>query len=244
MTDKIAYKLNNISKSYQCKTVLKIDDLSINKAQIFALVGPSGSGKSTLLRLLNFIENSDTGSIVLFNKTYKAGDTPDLDLRRKITTVFQNPLLMTTSVLQNVIYPLKIRKEKINYDLVEEVISRLRLSELKGRRADKLSGGEAQRVSLARAIIFKPEIILLDEPTANLDPTNVKVIEEIISDYVNKEKATVIMVTHNVLQARRLADRVGLLYKGEMVEENDRDSFFYNPENKLTGDFLSGKLIH
>ncbi|UMZ75480.1 Tungstate uptake system ATP-binding protein TupC [Natranaerofaba carboxydovora] len=244
MTNLSVYELKNITKAYQGKTVLKIDELSINQKEIFALIGPSGSGKSTLFRLLNFVESPDTGTIKLFDKTFKAGETPDLNIRRKVTTVFQTPLLMTSSVMQNVIYPLKIRKEKIDEERVEKVLSGLGLSELKKQRADKLSGGEAQRVSLARAIIFKPEIILLDEPTANLDPTNVKIIEDIILDYVKNEKATVIVVTHNVFQAKRLANRVGLLYKGEMVEENDKETFFENPASKITKDFLSGELIH
>ncbi len=243
MTNTKTYYLKNISKTYSGKTVLNIDDLSIYSGEIMGLLGASGSGKSTLLRLLNFIEPTDTGEIRFLDETYDKNTLPDLSTRREITTVFQRPHLLTTSVWQNVVYPLKIRNQIVDHDEVEKVIYKLGLTDLKKQRADKLSGGEAQRVSLARAIIFKPQVLLLDEPTSNLDPANLKIIEDIIYDYACEEKATIIMVTHNVFQAKRLADKVSLLYKGELAEVNNKEEFFNNPRSEITEKFLSGELI-
>ncbi|ACB83924.1 ABC transporter ATP-binding protein [Natranaerobius thermophilus] len=244
MTDKVIYNLQNISKTYSDKTVLDIDSLTIRKGEILGLVGPSGAGKSTLLRILNFIEHTDSGEVHFLGKVYNKDSLPDLHTRRKVTTVFQRPYLMTSSVYQNIIYPLKIRKQNYDSQRVEKIINKLGLTQLKNQRADKLSGGEAQRVSLARALIFNPEVILLDEPTSNLDPANVKIIEDMIADYRNEFNATVVMVTHNVFQAKRLATKVSLLYKGKIVEINDKDEFFTNPKHKVTKQFLSGDLVY
>ncbi len=223
--------------------VLHVDELSIYGGQIMGLLGASGSGKSTLLRLLNFIEATDTGQIKFLDYAYTKNELPGLSTRRKITTVFQRPFLMTTSVWQNIIYPLKIRNQKIEKEKVEDIILKLGLSDIMCQRADKLSGGEAQRVSLARALVFRPQVILLDEPTSNLDPSNVKIIEDMIQEYVYEENATVVMITHNVFQAKRLANRVSLLYKGELAEVNDKDEFFNNSKCEVTKKFLSGELV-
>ena len=240
----MTYEIRDITKTYGGKTVLKLEQLDIYENQIFGLVGPSGSGKSTLLRLLNFVESVDSGHLYLWGQGYHKENMPDLKTRRLITTVFQTPALMTTSVLNNILYPLKIRNQRINYEEIDQIVEKLGLSPLKHQRADKLSGGEAQRVSLARAIVFKPGVWLRDEPTANLDPANVKIIEDMILDFVANERSTVIMVTHNVFQAKRMADRVGLLYKGELVEVKEKDAFFDAPSRTVTSDFLSGDLVY
>lgn len=237
------FKINDVSKTYQGNTVLNVDELNIYTGEILGLVGPSGAGKSTLLRLLNFVEASDTGEIVYMGTSYRNDKFPDLETRRQITTVFQRPYLLTTSVWNNIVYPLKIRQMKIAEDQIKEIVENLGLTDLINQRADKLSGGEAQRVSLARSLVFGPKVLLLDEPTSNLDPTNVKIIEDILARYVKEHDITVIMVTHNVFQAKRLADRVALMFKGELVEVNDKDTFFNNPENDMTERFISGELI-
>ncbi len=244
LTSQITYRLQNISKTYGDTTVLKIDDLMIPRGQIMGLVGPSGAGKSTLLRLLNFVEATDTGTITFLNEVYNKDHLPGLALRRKVTTVFQRPYLMTTSVWNNIIYPLKIRNQSFDESEVSDIIEPLGLTKLKNQRADKLSGGEAQRVSLARALVFQPEVLLLDEPTSNLDPANVKIIEDMIADYVAHFKSTVIMVTHNVFQAKRLARQVSLLYKSQLIESCDTDKFFNDPEHEITKQFISGELVY
>ncbi|WP_350343000.1 phosphate ABC transporter ATP-binding protein [Proteinivorax tanatarense] len=244
MTNQNIFQLKNVSKSYGKKTVLNIDNLNIIKGEILALVGPSGAGKSTLLRLMNFVESADTGEIIYMDKKYNNKSRPKLSAKRTITTVFQRPSLMNTSVWKNIVYPLKIRNIEIDEHKINQLISKLGLSKLKNQKADKLSGGEAQRVSIGRALVFNPQVLLLDEPTSNLDPTNVKIIEDIIDDYVKKEKATVIMVTHNIFQAKRLADKVCLINQGNLVEINDKNTFFDNPQHSITKKFLSGELIY
>ncbi|MGF7184321.1 tungstate transport system ATP-binding protein [Desulfitispora alkaliphila] len=248
MTDSTSvYSLDNISKSYKNRTVLQIPQLDIYSGEILCLVGPSGAGKSTLLRILNFIENSDSGVVEFIGDKYPVPTKPALEKLRLMTTVFQRPALMTTSVWNNIVYPLKIRGVSISESQkisIHKIIKQLGLENFVKQRADKLSGGEAQRVALARALVFNPKVLLLDEPTANLDPTNIDIIEKMIVKYVRENKATIIMVTHNIFQAQRLAHRIGLMYKGELTEIGTTDDFFNRPKNKITRDFLSGKLVY
>ncbi len=246
MNEEFTYEIENISKTYAGNTVLEVEHLSINRGEIFCLVGPSGAGKSTLLRLMNFIETSDTGKIRFLGNTYEAGSVPPLKVTREVTTVFQRSALMTTSVWNNVIYPLKIRGKNITdseVKRIENILDDLGLLKLRDQRADKLSGGEAQRVALARAIVFKPTVLLLDEPTANLDPANIDIIETIISKYIEQVNSSIVMITHNIFQARRLADRIALLHKGRIIEVNSKNDFFENPHEDTTKDFLSGRMI-
>ncbi|MFW5790827.1 MAG: phosphate ABC transporter ATP-binding protein [Halanaerobiaceae bacterium] len=243
----ITYRLEGISKVYDEKKILNIRELEFKTGEIFGLVGPSGAGKSTLLRLLNFLEKPTSGRIKYNGDGYIDGKLPDLKKRRSITTVLQQSALLHQSVWKNVIYPLKIRGIEINEmrrKEIEELLKYLGLLEIKDQRADKLSGGEAQRVAMARAVVFEPDVLLLDEPTSNLDPSNISIIERMIQRYIKKPGKTIIMVTHNIMQAKRLADRVGLIYEGEMIEVAEKNKFFNNPERNLTEKFLNGELIY
>lgn len=180
-------------------------------------------------------------------RLYTENTRPKLQERRRVTTVFQRSALLTSSVWNNIVYPLKIRKDKIDSKKKEEInqlIEDLGLTDFIGQRADKLSGGEAQRVALARALVFKPQVLLLDEPTANLDPTNISIIEEMIKGYLQRKDHIVVMVTHNIFQAKRLAHRVALLHQGELVEVNEKEKFFNDPEEEITKKFFLGELIH
>ncbi len=241
------YELHDITKEYAGREVLRIDNLSLFAGELFALVGPSGAGKSTLLRLLNFLEYPTQGTISFMGDSYLENTRPTLELRREITTVFQRSALLTSSVWNNIIYPLRLRKIRIDEQKREEVnllIEELGLTSFKRQRADKLSGGEAQRVALARALVFEPKVLLLDEPTANLDPTNISIIEEMIKRYLQREDRVIIMVTHNIFQARRLAHRVALLHQGELVEVNEKERFFNDPQREITKKFFLGELVH
>jgi len=243
----ITYRLENISKIYDEKQILNIRELEFKTGEIFGLVGPSGAGKSTLLRLLNFLEKPSSGRIKYNGNGYLDGTLPDLSQRRSITTVLQRSALLQQSVWKNVIFPLKIRGIKITESKtleIEELLKYLGLHELKDQRADKLSGGEAQRVAMARAVVFEPDVLLLDEPTSNLDPSNIIIIEKMIERYIKKPDKTIIMITHNIMQAKRLADRIGLIYEGEMIEVAKKDKFFNDPERNLTEKFLNGELIY
>ena len=241
------YSVKDLSKKYDGKEVLNMKEFALQQDEIFGLVGPSGAGKSTFLRLLNFLEKPTAGTIRFNGQQFDREKQPDLATRRKVTTVFQKPALMKSSVWKNVLYPLKIRDITIDSQLeekAEELISDIGLADLIDKRADKLSGGEAQRVAVARALIFEPDVLLLDEPTSNLDPTNISIIEDKIKQYSEKTHKAILMVTHNIFQARRLADRVGLMHQGCLIEVKEQETFFASPENELTERFLEGDLLN
>ncbi|KAA3657234.1 MAG: phosphate ABC transporter ATP-binding protein [Chloroflexi bacterium] len=239
---KSLYTLTNVTQKYNGRSVLNLASIDINKGEILALVGPSGAGKSTLLRLLNFLESPTTGDIQ-FEGNPANGHLP-LATRRRITTVFQNPCLLNRSVMANVRYGLNLRGDKIATEDIETLLKRLGLEGFSGQRATKLSAGEAQRVALARALVLRPDVLLLDEPTANLDPYNVGLMEKIVAEENQQNGTTVVLVTHNVFQAKRLAHRTALLLNGRLVELTDTDTFFTNPVREETAAFVRGDLIY
>ena len=208
---------------------------------MLALVGPSGAGKSTLLRLLNFLETPPAGTITYDGHPLN-GATP-LDLRRQVTTVFQRPVLLRGTVRDNVAYGLGLRGQR-DHGLVHEIIGKVGLAELAHAQAHTLSGGEMQRVALARALVLRPRVLLLDEPTANLDPYNVGLIEEIVRTHNAESGTTVVLVTHNVFQAQRLADRVGFLLGGKLVEVAETRTFFESPRDPRTLAFVRGEMVY
>ncbi len=239
-----AYQIKNLMKAYEGRVVLHIDNLDIRRGEVFAVVGPSGSGKSTLLRLLNFLEPPTSGTIQFGEFVTNGMGTAPLRIRRKITTVFQRPVLLGTTVYGNVAYGLQIRGEGKDRERIDAALDRVGLAHLSLQRAKTLSGGEAQRVALARAIVVEPEVLLLDEPTANLDPYNVGLIEQITRE-LNEEKGTTIgLVTHNVFQAKRLADRIGLFLDGHVIEVAQTDAFFGHPTDPRAKAFVEGDLIY
>jgi tungstate transport system ATP-binding protein len=243
MTD-VIYWLEELSKAYGSREVLHVDFLEIKQGEIFSIVGPSGAGKSTLLRLLDFLEPPTRGQLH-FKDYYSAnGSRAPLDLRRRVTTVFQRPVLLNTSVYGNVAYGLKIRGDKEVQRKVKRVLEQVGLSDMVKERARFLSGGEAQRVALARAMVIEPEVLLLDEPTANLDPYNVGLIEDIVADLNRERGTTIVLVTHNVFQAKRLAHRVALLLEGKVVEVAPVRDFFEAPRDPRTAAFVRGEMVY
>jgi len=238
------YRLQNVSKTYQDRRVLTVDHLKIRRGEIFGLVGPSGAGKSTLLRLLNFLEPPTTGRIRFLDIEFSANEQVPLRRRRRVTTVFQRPILLNRTVQANVSYGLKLRSEEAIGRKVEQALERVGLIDLARQRARTLSGGEAQRVALARAIVLRPDVLLLDEPTANLDPYNVGLIEEIVEDLNREQGTTLILVTHNVFQAKRLAHRVALMLEGNIVEVADVERFFEDPQDPHTAAFVRGDMVY
>jgi tungstate transport system ATP-binding protein len=238
------YCLEQVKKDYGSRRVLEIDQLSIHAGEIFALVGPSGSGKSSLLRLLNFLEAPTHGEITFHGTAFNSGKEMSLHLRRLVTMVFQRPMLLNRSVAGNVRFGLELRNQRKSDALVETALKEVGLSALADHNANRLSGGEAQRVALARAMVLQPEVLLLDEPTANLDPYNVGLIEKIIRDMNVIHGATLVLVTHNVFQARRLADRVAFLMDGKLIEVAPADTFFNQPTDPRTAAFVRGDMIY
>lgn len=237
----VIYELKAIRHGYGGRIVLDLDSLLIRRGETVALVGPSGAGKSTLLRLLNFLELPVSGEISYCGETVSAG--APLSIRREVTTVFQRPALQRASVWDNVAYGLRLRSAPLRPG-VDDMLARVGLSHLAHHSAHTLSGGEMQRVALARALVLRPAVLLLDEPTANLDPYNVGLIEEIVRETSKTHNTTVVLVTHNVFQARRLAQRTGLLLSGRLVEIADTAAFFTAPRDDRTAAFVRGDMVY
>ncbi|MCA9936331.1 MAG: phosphate ABC transporter ATP-binding protein [Ardenticatenaceae bacterium] len=238
------YELDDVRKQYNGRSVLQIPHLTIQQGEILALVGPSGAGKSTLLRLLNFLEPPSNGRIQFHNTPFSASQPMPLSLRRKVTTVFQRPYLLNRSVEANIQYGLRLRGRRNEQVQIDAALQQVGLQKMARQRARTLSGGEAQRVALARAIVLQPDVLLLDEPTANLDPYNIGIIEQIIRQLNEGTGATMVLVTHNVFQAKRLAHRVALLLDGRIVEIAATDMFFHNPTDPRTKAFVAGDMIY
>ncbi|MBM4465534.1 MAG: phosphate ABC transporter ATP-binding protein [Chloroflexi bacterium] len=240
----LIYRLQNVTKVYEGRCVLEVENLSIHRGEIFAVVGPSGAGKSTLLRLLNFLESPTQGRIRFLDAEFSAGQPMPLAYRRRVTTVFQRPILLNRSVWANVSYGLGLHGKRDQTERIEQALERVGLRDFIRQRARTLSGGEAQRVALARAIVLQPDVLLLDEPTANLDPYNVGLIEEIVQQLNQEGGTTLVLVTHNVFQAKRLAHRVALLLEGRIVETADVETFFQSPRDPRTLAFVRGEMVY
>lgn len=238
------FHIQELRKEYENRCVLHVGLLDIFRGEIFAVIGPSGAGKSTLLRLMNFLEEPTAGTLHYKSNEFSADKDMPLALRRQVTSVFQNPLLLNRSVWANVKFGLHIRGIKNSNPKIENAIAQVGLSDLSQQRARNLSGGEAQRVALARALVIQPEVLLLDEPTANLDPYNVDLIERIVQGINHKKQTTIVIVTHNVFQTRRLAHRAAFMLNGEMVEVADVKKIFEQPEDSRTAAFVRGEMVY
>ncbi len=236
------FRIENLSKSFGNKEVLKNISFKIFKGEIFALMGPSGVGKSTMLRILNFLETRTSGRLI-FNGNECANRQ---NVMRRMSMLFQRPAVFNTSVFNNVAYGLSIRgvdKETIDKK-VTDALNLVGLAGYEKQKALTLSGGEAQRMAFARAIVFKPDVLLLDEPTANLDPANVAKIEDIIKRIRSEFATTIIMASHNIYQVRRIADRVGILLNGELIEVNTKEQIFTRPKDTRSYEFINGEFIY
>ncbi len=236
------YQLNQVSKTYNGRTVLSIDQLTIHKSEILTILGPSGAGKSTLLRVLNFLESPTSGEIRFMDRIWTNHLAVPLEIRRQVTTVFQRPILISRNVQENVALGLHWRKQPPSE--VTQVLAQVGLEHLAKHQAQNLSGGEAQRVALARAIVLKPAVLLLDEPTANLDPYNARIIEEIILRLNQEQNTTIVLVTHNIFQARRLGQRIVLILDGQIVEIGATEAFFNSPTDERTRNFIHGDMTY
>jgi tungstate transport system ATP-binding protein len=220
------------------RDVLYIDSLDIQRGETLAVVGPNGAGKSTLLLALAHLLPLARGEILFDGKPLK--DWKELDYRRKISFVFQAPLLMDMSVEQNVALGLKFRgtaKEDMR-ERVEKWIKQLGIESLAKRRASQLSGGEAQRVSLARAFVLEPELLLLDEPFAGLDPpTRTKLLED-LSNLLSVDHMMAIFVTHNLNEAAKLSHRIVVIVDGMLRQVGTAKQIKSKPADETVKTFL------
>lgn len=235
------YQLKNLVRRYGASEVVAVEALEIQRGEVLAIVGPNGAGKSTLLRMLNFLEPPSSGELLLNGRPVPS-PTP-IDVLRRITMVFQRPHLLRGSVWQNVTYGLRLRGLAVG-EPERRLMEQFQLDQLADVPCDCLSGGEMQRVALARAMALHPQILLLDEPTANLDPYSASLIEAIIHSIRRRGETTTVLVTHQVHQARRLADRVAMLAGGRLVEVGETEQFFHAPRSPKAAAFIKGELIY
>lgn len=220
------------------RLVLEVDDLSVHQNEVLAIVGPNGAGKSTLLLVLARLLHPEQGEI-LFNGKPAKGES-DLAYRRRLALVLQDPLLFDTSVHENVASGLHFRGLPANeiQPRVSEWLERLGISHLEGRRANELSGGEGQRVSLARALVLDPELLLLDEPFGALDPPTRSRLLDDLGQILPAARTTTILITHDLKEAARLADRVAVLLDGQIVQVGAPQEVFASPANPGIAAFL------
>ena len=228
-----------LSKSYREKEVLREISFSISDGEIFGLIGPSGSGKSTLLRLLDLIEMPTQGSLTILGE-----DALDLDarfdLRRRMAMLYQKPVIFSRTVSENIAMGMKYRKAgQVAIDeRVKEALRDIGLEGYGSRPARTLSGGEAQRVALARAMVIDPEILFLDEPTANLDPISMERIEETILRLNRDRGTTIVISTHDMLQGQRLAGRIGVIMEGKLPQIGTTVEIFHKPASRKVARFV------
>ena len=233
-------RLVNVRQSYQGRCVVDVPMLNVDRGAFLAILGPSGAGKTTLLRLLNLLEAPQEGA--LFLRGERLAGTPTLEQRRQVTTVFQRPQLLSRSVERNVALGLEMRGIS-NTLRVKELLDRVGLADLAQAPALQLSGGEQQRVALARALAIRPEVLLLDEATANLDPYNTAIIERLLLEEHAEHGTTIVFVTHNQFQAKRVSQTCLLMMEGKVAEYISSKTFFSTDAAPAVQAFLSGELV-
>ncbi len=247
----VCVKVENLNLFYGQKQALHNVTMEMPKKRVTAYIGPSGCGKSTLLRCINRMNDlvdsaRIDGKILLDNENIYDKSVNVAALRRRVGMVFQKPNPFPKSIFENVAYGLRIQGVNDKRVLDEAVENALRgaalWDEMKDRLNDNalgMSGGQQQRLVIARAIAIEPEVLLLDEPASALDPISTLKIEELINEL--KEKYTIVIVTHNMQQAARVSDYTAFMYMGELIEMDTTSELFTNPRKKQTEDYITGR---
>lgn len=238
-------ELRNIRQTREGRDILKGINLQIERGEVFAMIGPTGAGKTTLLRIIDLLDSPSNGVLLHDGIDAASSDKFRLESRRRMAFVLQKPVVFNTSVYENIAYGLKWRgipqqqvREKVN-----KMLDITGLAEYSSRNARTLSGGEMQRAAIARAMVTDPELLLLDEPTANLDPVSAAKIEEILASIIKLNAITVILATHDMAQGQGLADRIAVLVNGETVQIGRSNDIFFNPTNREVAEFVGMENI-
>jgi phosphate transport system ATP-binding protein len=247
----IKIQVNDLKLYYGNDQALKGIDMVIPERKVTAFIGPSGCGKSTLLRCFNRMNDlvdicRITGEVLIGGKNIYDRDVDVAELRRNVGMVFQKPNPFPKTIYENVAYGLRlqgVRSKRVLDEVVEQSLRSAALwDEVKDRLHDNafgMSGGQQQRLVIARAIAIQPQVLLLDEPASALDPISTLKIEELINDL--KDEYTIVIVTHNMQQAARVSDYTAFMYMGELIEFGDTNTLFTNPGRKQTEDYITGR---
>lgn len=251
-SEEIALKVNHLDLFYEGgKQALYDINMNIPRQRVTAFIGPSGCGKSTLLRCFNRMNDlvdgcEIKGEICLDEENIYQRGVDVASLRRRVGMVFQKPNPFPKSIYENVAYGLRIQginNRRVLDEVVERSLKNAALwDEVKDRLDDNalgMSGGQQQRLVIARTIAVEPEVLLLDEPASALDPISTLKIEELI--YELKSKYTIVIVTHNMQQAARVSDYTAFMYLGKLIEFDSTDKLFTNPDKKQTEDYITGR---
>jgi tungstate transport system ATP-binding protein len=225
-------KLENIKKIYNGKTVLNVKNLTIKENIITGILGPNGSGKTTMMKIIADLLEPESGRIIYNGQYFNK-------IKDNLTYVSHNSYLFNDTVYENIAAPLKFREKENSYieKRVKELIKMFKIDYLKDKNALNLSGGEKQKVSLARALSFNPEILIIDEPTANIDPNFIKLIESTLKSINEKYKTTILIVTHNTAQSFRLCDEIVFMKDGCVIEHKNKE-YFKSPEKEFIKEFV------
>jgi len=243
MSKDTAMRAESIYKSFGGDQVLKDLSISVSHSELLAIIGPSGVGKTTLLKILNGLLEPEKGEIYFMNERLEFENDSDLKARRRMALLSQKPYPLMKSVWDNVAYPLRLRDEDEVEEKVSDALEHVSLLEISDRKASTLSSGELQRMAFARATVFEPDVLLLDEFTAHLDPYNISVLENAVDWYLKEKNAAVIMVTHNLFQAERISSTTAFLFNGEIVEKDRTIKIFDEPEDERTQAFVNGEMV-
>ncbi|WP_299372030.1 amino acid ABC transporter ATP-binding protein [uncultured Kiloniella sp.] len=246
-TDEVAIQLNGVHKWYGQFHVLKDINLNVQRGERIVICGPSGSGKSTLIRCINRLEEHQQGDIIVDNIEL-TGNLKNIDaIRREVGMCFQHfNLFPHLSVLENcTLAPIWVRKmpKKEAEEIAMHYLERVKIPDQASKFPGQLSGGQQQRVAIARSLCMNPRIMLFDEPTSALDP---EMIAEVLDTMIELAETgmTMLCVTHEMGFARKVADRVIFMDGGEIIEQNEPEEFFNNPQSERTQKFLSQILAH
>ncbi len=233
-------RISHLSLRAGDRTIVRDVNLAIPRGEIFTLIGPSGSGKTSLLRLMDLLDKPTSGTITIGAELTGGSEQERLKIRRRMAMVFQKPAVLNSTVEENIATGLKFRglpKDETTRR-VRSALELVGLSPLAGRRALILSGGELQRLAIARAVVTEPEVLFLDEPTANLDPANAAMIEELVLRINREFKTTIVLSTHDMVQGQRLAHRIGVLMDGRLVQTGDLNAVFFHPATPAIASFV------
>jgi tungstate transport system ATP-binding protein len=233
-------ELRDIGQTREGRDILKGVNLGIDRGEVFALIGPTGAGKTTLLRIINMLDKPGRGVLLYDGTDTASSDKFRLESRRRMAFVLQKPVVFNSTVYYNIACGLKWRgidKPRV-LKKVNEMLDITGLTGYEARNARTLSGGEMQRVAIARAVATDPELLLLDEPTANLDPVSTAKIEDILAGIIKQNTITVVMATHDMAQGQRLADRIGVLADGELVQIGTPGEIFTHPRSRGVAEFV------